>query len=72
MRKNLKKKLINVIEVYGPQMFDDFQNFKLIKRKKTGEVNKSNLSDSYGKSNQYYYDVALNEAFGSLKEIGNI
>jgi hypothetical protein len=36
MRRNLRKKLISAIELLGPQMFEDFEKLKMVKRQKTG------------------------------------
>ncbi len=40
MRKNLKAKIRAIIDKFGPEMFEDFDQFRVVKRK--GSVNSEN------------------------------
>ena len=67
MRKNLKKKLIAVIEKLGPEMWDNFEKLRLIKRQKSTEVE---LRSKSSKRATYYEELEMNTAFESLRELG--
>ena len=47
MRKNLKKKIRAIIDKFGPEMFEDFDQMRVVKRKGSvnSETNLLNLPD---------------------------
>lgn len=62
MRKNVKKKVIDIVDKLAPQIFQDFDNGRHIKRRR-GSSNDRLETD-------YHNELELNSAFESLKEIG--
>jgi len=65
MRKNLKKKIIAVVEKLGPQLFKNFEELKMVKRKPSHSQPRSQQS----MVDQYYDELELNEAFASLQDV---
>ena len=69
MRKNLKKKILTIIEKFGPELFQNFEKERLIKRK-GAEVAGDGDFDSDLDITDYHLELELNNAFESLKEKG--
>jgi len=53
MRKNLKKKIRAIIDKFGPEMFEDFDQMRVVKRKGSvnSETNLLNLPDQRSNRN---------------------
>lgn len=73
MRKNLKKKLICIIEKLGPKLWKNFDHERVIVKKRKNSLHvpeEDHKSTSTSRQNTYMQEVELNNAFGSLKELG--
>jgi len=74
MRTNLKERIMSIVGKLGPEMFEDFDNQRLVKPE--GVINtggklkrtSSNLSDRLiaGKPISYYHEIELNNVFETL------
>ena len=54
MRKSIKKKIIAVVEKLGPEIFQDFDKLRLVKRGRTITINVSNASSAQTDSNYHH------------------
>mmetsp|Transcript_7151 Transcript_7151/g.6681 ORF Transcript_7151/g.6681 Transcript_7151/m.6681 type:complete len:83 (+) Transcript_7151:376-624(+) len=74
-RENLAKKVHNVINLFGPMVFEDFDKMKLVKNlKPKSKKRKDSDKDSEVTSDSSFYqlmdDIDFDEAFNSLEELG--
>lgn len=69
-RKDIKSKLIVLVDKLGHQMWTDFDQFKVIKKNRS----ENNLVESQGsvsdKRENYEHEIEMNIAFESLQELG--
>ena len=47
MRKNLKKKLIVIVDKLGPELFEDFSKLRAVKRQKTQVTSQKSFTTQY-------------------------
>lgn len=74
MRTNLKESIMDIVGKLGPEMFEDFDNQRLVKPEggssTRGKLKRtsSNLSDRLiaGKPISYYHEIELNQLFETL------
>lgn len=69
MRKNLKKKLINVVDTLAPEIFENFNSTRHVKRKSDVITVESTENEETNKQEKYLHEMELNAAFEVLKEI---
>eukprot|EP00347_Sterkiella_histriomuscorum_P011872 403370778 len=62
MRKNLKKKVIEIVDKLAPELFQDFNSGRHIKRRRGSSMDKTET--------EYQNELELTTAFESLKELG--
>ena len=70
-RKYLKKKVREAVDRFGPQIVKDFDRLRLIPGLEKGKKSKDKAPSSASSWVTGYLDVLeLNNAFGSLEELG--
>lgn len=69
MRLRLKTKITELITKYGPSLYEDFERQRYI-QDQSFSSDEGNISNTSSRKYSYMNDLALNQAFESLTELG--
>lgn len=72
MRKNLKSRIIAIIEKLGPELYGDELKVQMIKRRKASISLEQRSNRSDNSKGSYQAQLELNSAFASLAELENL
>jgi len=72
MRQRLKLKITESISKYGPTLYENFEKRKIIHHDQSfsSDGDDGRISNTTSRKNSYMNDLALNQAFESLTELG--
>lgn len=70
MRKNLKMKIDEIVDMLGPEMIQNFEKERVLKKKNANDGKSKNDEKTIDDTTEYHVELELNNVFESLRETG--